>query len=104
MPMDAERFVERAFQVLFERAADAGDRARREAARGPSPDQAFEDGRVLTFYEVIRELWGARASESSRSFATRSASASRGRGFDGSGTSVTGTLRWSIQALRTSNS
>jgi hypothetical protein len=27
MPMDAERFVERAFQVLFERAADAGDRA-----------------------------------------------------------------------------
>jgi hypothetical protein len=42
--------------VLFERAADAGDRARREAARGPSPDQAFEDGRVLTFYEVIREL------------------------------------------------
>jgi hypothetical protein len=58
MPIDAERFVERAFQVLFERAADAGDRARREAARGPSPDQAFEDGRVLTFYEVIRELWG----------------------------------------------
>lgn len=35
-----------------------GDRARREAARGPSLDQAFEDGRVLTFYEVIRELWG----------------------------------------------
>jgi hypothetical protein len=58
MATDAEQFVERAFQVLFERAADAGDRARREAARGPSPDQAFEDGRVLTFYEVIRELWG----------------------------------------------
>jgi len=58
MPTDADRFVERAFQVLFERAADAGDRARREAARGPSPDLALEDGRVLTFYEVIRELWG----------------------------------------------
>jgi hypothetical protein len=58
MLTDADRFVERAFQVLFERAADAGDRARREVARGPSPDQAFEDGRVLTFYEVIRELWG----------------------------------------------
>jgi hypothetical protein len=57
MQTDTERFVERAFQTLFERAADAGDRARREAARGASPDQAFEDGRVLTFYEVIRELW-----------------------------------------------
>jgi hypothetical protein len=57
MATDAEQFVGRAFQVLFERAADAGDRARREAARG-SPDQAFEDGRVLAFYEVIRELWG----------------------------------------------
>jgi hypothetical protein len=58
MQTDTERFVERAFQTLFQRAADAGDRARREAARGASPDQAFEDGRVLTFYEVIRELWG----------------------------------------------
>ena len=57
MATDAERFVKRAFQVLFQRAADAGDRARREAARGVSSDQAFEDGRVLTFYEVIRELW-----------------------------------------------
>jgi hypothetical protein len=57
MPTDVERFVERAFHLLFERAADAGDRARREAARGASSDQAFEDGRALTFYEVMRELW-----------------------------------------------
>jgi hypothetical protein len=110
---------------------------------------------VLTFYEVIRELWelakelglhdrglGAStwhpddvgvlrrddpetqdridtslqfmarsdwerrsgSSESSRSFATRSASVSRGRGSDRSGTSVSGTLWWSIQPLRRSNS
>ena len=46
MPTDAERFVEGGFRVLFERAADSGDRARREAARGVSPEQAFEDGRM----------------------------------------------------------
>jgi hypothetical protein len=57
MPRDAEQFVEGAFRVLFERAADAGDRARREAARGVSPEQGFEDGRVVAFYEVTRGLW-----------------------------------------------
>jgi hypothetical protein len=57
MTAELERFVERAFDRLFEQASDAADRARREAARGGSSDRAFEDGRVLTYYEVIGELW-----------------------------------------------
>lgn len=57
MSTGAEQFIDRAFRKLFQRAADAGDRARRESSRGASPDQAFEDGRLLAFYEVIRELW-----------------------------------------------
>ena len=35
----------------------AADRDRRQERGGESEDRAFEDGRVLTFYEVIRELW-----------------------------------------------
>jgi hypothetical protein len=42
MPIDAERFVERAFQVLFERAADAGDRARREACGVGNSDHVLD--------------------------------------------------------------
>jgi hypothetical protein len=57
MPTDADRFVERAFQVLFERAADAGDWARREVARGRRPTRPSRTG-GCHFYEVIRELWG----------------------------------------------
>jgi hypothetical protein len=53
----SDRFVQQAFDRLFERASDAADRARKEEHGGEPEDRAFEDGRVLTFYQVIRELW-----------------------------------------------